>query len=90
MTFFAKEQRKVAKSRGKELSTTYLFWYRRRYNLPINDPRVLDLTPADIEEDYWAHYYYENEQKEEFEDSDFDIEELINSEDDWETVIEEK
>ena len=92
---FVADQTKAAKRKGKELAKTYSFWYRRKYNLSPADPVFLDLTPEDIETEYWAHHYYEAGDKEEFEDDDFDIDAYVSeieaesSDDDWETVIDE-
>ncbi len=49
------------------------FWFRRKYNLPPNDPRYLALTQQDIFEEYWAHHYAENGVVDEVEDEDFDL-----------------
>ena len=65
------------------------FWYRKKYNLTVNDPRFLDSTIEDIETDYWAHYYYDRPNvTEEIEDDDFDVDAEIAamSDDDWEEV----
>lgn len=50
------------------------FWYRKRYNLPPNDPRYLDLTAEEVLAEYWAHQYAENGVQDEVEDEDFDLE----------------
>lgn len=70
------------------MSGTVEFWFRRKYNLAPRDPRFLDLTPEDIESDYWAHYYYENAGKSEVEDDDFDLDAEIArmNDNDWEDV----
>lgn len=79
--------------KGRELHDTYAFWFRRKYNLPPNDPRFLELTPEDVEAEYWAHYYAENSGKgEEYEDDDLDVAAIMESlaagsADDWEEVI---
>jgi hypothetical protein len=73
------------------------FWFRRKYNLPPNDPRYLSLTEQEISEEYWAYHYAENGTVEEVEDDDFDADEEIRrineeaeaaggSPDDWEEV----
>jgi len=62
-----------SKRTGKELAKTYRFWFRKKYNLPPNDPRYLSMTDADIIADYWAYYYDENGNEDEFEaDGDYD------------------
>lgn len=92
-------QSKKAKRRGRELSKTYAFWFRRKYNLAPNDAGFLALTPEEVEAEYWAHFYAENGIKEEFEDDDFDVEALLAEaagssggagEDEWETVVNER
>lgn len=64
------------------------FWYRRRFNLPPTDPRYLDASVEDMEDEYWAHHYNERPPGEEAEDEDFDVEAEIaaTSQDDWEEV----
>lgn len=49
------------------------FWFRRKYNLPPNDPRYLDLTAEQIETEYWAHQYADKGVQDEVEDDDFDM-----------------
>lgn len=56
---------------------TISFWFRRKYNLPPNDPRFLDLTLEQIEAEYWAWHYFEQPPGEEFDDEDFDEEEIM-------------
>lgn len=56
---------------------TISFWFRRKYNLPPNDPRFLDLTLEQIETEYWAWHYHEQPPGEEFDDEDFDEEEIM-------------
>jgi hypothetical protein len=46
---------------------------------------ILELTPEDIQAEYYAYQYLEEGEKEEYEDEEFSIEEILN--DDWETVI---
>ena len=43
--------------------------------MPPNDPGFLDLTLEEIETEYWAIHYFEEEpgKSEEFEDDDFDM-----------------
>jgi hypothetical protein len=79
-----------AKRKGREQSKTKRFWFRRQYNLPPNDPRYLAITPEEIEEDYWAHHYFENPTTESGEDEDFDTESILaamENEDAWEELI---
>lgn len=52
------------------------FAFRRRYNLPPTDPRFLDATREEIAADFWAHHYAENDVTEEFEDTEFDPNEI--------------
>lgn len=49
------------------------FWFRRKYNLPPNDPRYLELTADQIMAEYWAHQYAEKGIQDEVEDEDFDM-----------------
>ncbi len=56
------------------MAKTIGFWYRKKYNLPPNDPRYLDLTAEEIQAEYWAHQYAENGVHDEVEDEDFDLE----------------
>lgn len=83
--------------RGKKLHDTYSFWFRRRYNLSPLDPRFLELTPEDIETEFWANYYAENAGKggEEYEDDDFDVGAILaaldgGEDDQWEDVINDR
>ena len=57
-----------------------------------NDPLLLQLTLDQIEQDYWAHHYYDNPSHTSVEDDDFDVDALVDAmaEDDWETVINEQ
>lgn len=93
-------QSKAAKRKGREVHDTYGFWFRRKYNLSPRDPRFLDLTPEEVEAEFWAHHYAENAGKasEEFEDEDFDIDAMLaeinasaspqgGDDDEWEEVI---
>ena len=50
----------MARYRGLEMSNTYEFRFRRRYNLPPTDPRFLACTLEDIVIDYWAHAHVED------------------------------
>lgn len=65
------------------MSTRTTFWFRRRYNLPPNDPRFLSLTDEEIAADYWAHQYYDDPKMADADhDDDFDIDAIeaeINS-----------
>lgn len=51
---------------------TYGFWFRKKYNLPPNDPRYLELTREQIAAEYWAHQYADKGIQDEVEDDDFD------------------
>lgn len=68
------------------------FWFRRKYNLPPNDPCYLSLTQQEIIAEYWAHHYAENGATEEIEDDGFDLQEELAriareaGDDDWEEV----
>jgi hypothetical protein len=53
------------------------FWFRRKYNLAPTDPRFLDATLEQIEADFWAHEYANKPPGEEFEDEDFDLDEVM-------------
>lgn len=86
---FDREAEREAKRRAKERFSSYEFAFRRRYNLPPTDPRYLSATRDLIIEDYWLHFYAENGLKEEIEDEDFDLDEVVKnmSNDDWDEVI---
>lgn len=45
----------LAQARSKSL----LFWYRQEYKIPLNDPRLDDLTEMDLEVEYlaWVAFY---------------------------------
>jgi hypothetical protein len=93
---FAESQQRVAKEAGLELSKRVEFDFRRRYNLPPNDPRFLELTFEDILTDWWAHRYTDDPKlAEEVVDEDFDPDDVarqIGAEvelppyDDWEEL----
>lgn len=75
------------------MAKTMEFWFRRRYNLPPNDPRFLDLTPLEIQAEYWAHHAVDNNVADEIEDEQFDLDEVLKhaeesdvDEADWEEV----
>lgn len=61
------------------------------YRLSPLDPRFLELTPEEVETEFWAHYYAENSGKgEEFEDDDLDVQALaegLETGEQWEEVI---
>lgn len=65
------------------------FWFRRKYQLPPHDPRFLDMSPDEIEVEYWAYRSVDSPHEEEMEDDEFDIEKLTQEED-WEDVISAK
>ena len=75
------------------MAGTLALWYRRRFNLPPNDPRFLSLTPGEIVTEYWAHHYddlYSHGKLDaEFDNPDFeaDWEQFMTDENtDWEDV----
>ncbi len=52
------------------------------------DPRFLDLTPEEIETEFWAHHYFDNPSKDEVVDDDFDLEALTQAAgDEWEDLV---
>ncbi len=73
------------------MAETVQFKFRRRYNLPPNDPRFLDATIEEMVVDLWAHAHTEHPQlrdadeTEGFEESlaameaGGDLEEMINA-----------
>ena len=68
------------------------FQFRRKYLLPPNDPRFLDLTEEDMMADLIAHDIVErgDDGGEEYEDEDVDLDEMLErleSGEDWEDVI---
>jgi hypothetical protein len=97
---FEADQKKRARQNGLEMSKTAEFWFRRKYNLPPNDPRFLDLTVEDVLTEYYAHTYFDDPSKAQNEvvDDDFDVdaelaqinaeaeEELSDDPDDWEEL----
>lgn len=72
------------------MSESLEFWYRRKFNLAPTDPRFLDATTEQIEAEYWAHHYFENPNKQEAVDDDFNLAAVLqgmeDSPDDWEPV----
>jgi hypothetical protein len=88
-TFFAKEQTREAKHKGKEIASSFAFWFRRKYQLSPIDPRFLGLTPEDVETEFYAYHELENDATEDFDDPDFNLAELMDDNNDWETVINE-
>ena len=91
-TLFVASQTKAAKQRGRDLAETYQFWFRRKFVLSPRDPRFLELTPEEVEAEYWAWHYADSDSTEEYEDDDFDAESILaslNNEDEWEPVIDE-
>lgn len=82
----------MAKTKGRELHDTYQFWFRQKYNLSPLDPRFLELTPEDVEAEFWMYHYAETAGKrgEEYEDDDFDMDAILSglpSDDEFEEVI---
>jgi len=74
---FAKTQEKEARKLGRAWSETIAFWFRRQYNLAPNDDRFLNITPYEMEADYWAHQYANKKVTETFEDDDFDEAQIL-------------
>lgn len=75
----------IAKERAGRIET----WYRDRYRLPPNDPRFLDLTPADLLQEYWTIHYLNappNQTEHDTPDFDADLEAFMRGDDDFETV----
>lgn len=74
----------VARERGLMVSKTASFWFRRKYNLPPNDPRFMSMTLEDIQIEYWAHHFYDKPDSE-FEaftdDYDAEVERMISEAD---------
>ena len=86
---FAAAQEQEAKHKARETAQTLRFWFRKKYNLPPNDPRFLALTDEEIETEYWTYYYEENPDVEEFDDPNYaekmaNLESLDMSE--WEDI----
>lgn len=70
-------------------------WFRRRYSLPPNDPRFLDITAEEIALDYWANHYQDRAdagkpEEEEIEDDGFDLDEVLAAaeagDDEWDEI----
>lgn len=86
----------MAKERARNLYDTIEFWFRRKYNLPANDPRFLDSTIEEMLTDFWAHTYYDDPKAlDTYEDDDFDIDSVADEigytpppadDDDWEEL----
>jgi len=49
----------------------------------------LELTPEEVETEYWAHFYANSPEGEEYEDEDLDVTSLAQNlgENDWEDLI---
>ena len=79
----------AVKRDGREVSATFGFWFRRKYNLTPKDPRYLEMTAAEIEADYWAHHFYEKPASEAGEDEDYDNLSIPSIEDQsqWEDIV---
>lgn len=55
------------------------------------DPRFLELTPDEVEAEFWAYHYAESDAKEEYEDDEFDQAAILAGlDDEWEDVIDER
>ncbi|MDR3515188.1 MAG: hypothetical protein P4M00_05185 [Azospirillaceae bacterium] len=95
---FAAQLQRNARRLGLDLSETIAFAFRRRYNLPPNDPRFLSLTIEDIAVDYWAHRFWDDpELRSEIVDPDFaaalaeaEAAAASNRPEDWETMTAER
>jgi hypothetical protein len=85
-TLFVANRRREAKAKGKQLADSYSFWYRQKYNLPPNSPLFLEITPEEIEAEWWAYHYEENKSGIEFDDDDENahVDYLAQAERDWE------
>jgi hypothetical protein len=57
---FAKELERRARVWGDEVSQTYEFAFRRRYNLPPTDPRFLNATVEEIVVDFHANRFWDD------------------------------
>ena len=88
---FDADREKRAKQAGKHRAKTLEFWYRQKYGLTSQDPRYLAVTIEEIETEYWACHYLANPDKDEVEDTDFDLEaelqRIEENPDDWEVII---
>jgi hypothetical protein len=49
----------------------------------------LDLTPEDVEAEFWAYHYADKPPGDEFEDEDFDVDKILArlETEDWEDII---
>lgn len=87
--FEASSERR-ARERGRVLSGSLSFWFRRKYGLAPTDERFLALTLDDIKAEFFAYYYADNPNEIEAVDDEFDLEaELRAAEEDgegWEDV----
>lgn len=71
------------------MAGSLLFWFRRKYSLLPNDPRLLALTPEEIEADFWSHHYYDNPASDSAEDDEWDTESIIaamENDEEWEDL----
>lgn len=75
---FAQDLERTASRRGLELSNTYEFRFRRRYNLPPTDPRFLRATIEEIVVDYWAHAHLDDPKLREQDETD-DFEAMLQA-----------
>jgi hypothetical protein len=71
---------------------TIVFWFRKQYNLSPRDPRFLALTPEEVEAEYYAHEFAARPPaSEEFEDDEFDTDDILAqleaNDGDWESLI---
>lgn len=87
-------QRKAARQSARDTYDTYAFWFRTHYRLSPRDPRFLELTPEEVEAEYWRVQFASKPEGEEFEDDDFedatgDALQRLDSGEDWETVVDD-
>jgi hypothetical protein len=74
---FDRNRTKSAKQQGRLLANTYHLWFRDKYRLAPTDPRFLAATDEQIEAEFWAYQYQSNKAKEEVEDDDFDLSDVL-------------
>jgi hypothetical protein len=87
-------QRKAARQRAREDHNTYAVWFRHHFRLSPRDPRFLELTPEEVEAEYWRVQFAAKPEGEEFEDDDFedatdDALQRLEAGEGWETVVDD-
>ena len=77
------------KKTAKKLYKTFGYWFRNHYRLPPTDPRYLDMTPEEIEIEYWAWNYLQNGVGDEIETDGYNTDDVLAAmeSDDWEDVL---